>query len=164
MAAVDYAVNSYAFLDEQQLAVTGGSYGGFMTNWIVGHTNRFKAAVTQRCISNWLSFYGVSDIGYFFTEWEMEGDIFESPEKLWHHSPLKYAANVQTPLLLLHGELDFRCPIEQSEQFFTALKRQKKEAVLVSFPGETHEVSRSGSPRLRLQHTEQIRDWFNKYL
>ncbi|MGG3943929.1 S9 family peptidase [Peribacillus psychrosaccharolyticus] len=164
MAAVDYAVNTYDFLDEQQLAVTGGSYGGFMTNWIVGHTNRFKAAVTQRCISNWLSFYGVSDIGYYFTEWEIEGDIFESPEKLWHHSPLKYAANVQTPLLLLHGELDFRCPIEQSEQFFTALKRQKKEAVLVSFPGETHEVSRSGSPRLRLQHTEQIRDWFKKYL
>ena len=164
MAGVDYAVKTYDFLDENQLGVTGGSYGGFMTNWIVGHTDRFKAAVTQRCISNWLSFYGVSDIGYYFTEWEIGGDILEDAEKLWHHSPLKYAKNVTTPLLLLHGEMDYRCPIEQSEQFYTALLRQKKEAVLVSFPGQTHEVSRSGAPRLRLQHTEQIRDWFNKYL
>jgi dipeptidyl aminopeptidase/acylaminoacyl peptidase len=135
-----------------------------LTNWIVSHTNRFKAAVTQRCISNWLSFYGASDIGYYFTEWEVEGDIFTSAEKLWYHSPLKYVSNVNTPLLLLHGEKDYRCPIEQSEQFFVALKRQKKEAVLVSFPDENHEVSRSGSPDMRLRHVKEINEWFNKYL
>ncbi len=164
MAAVDYVLAEYDFLDECKLGVTGGSYGGFMTNWIVGHTDRFKAAVTQRCISNWLSFYGVSDIGYYFTEWELGGNIIESPEQLWGHSPLKYVGNVTTPLLLLHGDKDYRCPIEQAEQFFVALKRQKKEAVLVVFPEQTHEVSRSGAPRLRLQHTEHIRDWFNKHI
>lgn len=163
MAGVDYALATYDFINAEDLGVSGGSYGGFMTNWIVGHTNRFKAAVTQRCISNWLSFYGVSDIGYYFTEWEIGGDIVHSAEKLWHHSPLKYVGNVETPLLLLHGERDYRCPVEQSEQFFVALKRQNKEAVLVTFPDETHEVSRSGSPKMRLGHIEEIKGWFNKY-
>ncbi|AOH55219.1 peptidase [Peribacillus muralis] len=164
MAGVDHALATYDFISEQDLGVSGGSYGGFMTNWIVGHTNRFKAAVTQRCISNWLSFYGVSDIGYYFTEWEIGGDIIHSAEKLWQHSPLKFVGNVDTPLLLLHGERDYRCPVEQSEQFFVALKRQNKEAVLVTFPEETHEVSRSGSPKMRLGHIEEIKGWFNKYL
>ncbi len=164
MAAVDYVLLEFDFVDKQRLGVTGGSYGGFMTNWIIGHTDRFKAAVTQRCISNWLSFYGVSDIGYSFTEWELGGNIIESPEKLWEHSPLKYVKNITTPLLLLHGDKDYRCPIEQAEQLFVALKRQKKEAVLVVFPNQTHEVSRSGAPRLRMQHTEQICNWFAKHI
>ncbi|MFJ7747425.1 prolyl oligopeptidase family serine peptidase [Peribacillus sp. NPDC097295] len=164
MSAVDYVLETYDFIDPKKLGVTGGSYGGFMTNWIISHTNRFKAAVTQRCISNWVSFYGVSDIGYYFTEWEVGGNAIDSAEKLWHHSPLKYVANVQTPLLLLHGEKDYRCPIEQSEQFFVALKRQKKEAVLVSFPDENHEVSRSGSPKMRLSHVMEIKEWFNTHL
>lgn len=164
MSAVDYVLETYDFIDPKKLGVTGGSYGGFMTNWIISHTNRFKAAVTQRCISNWVSFYGVSDIGYYFTEWEVGGNAIDSAEKLWHHSPLKYVANVQTPLLLLHGEKDYRCPIEQSEQFFVALKRQKKEAVLVSFPDANHEVSRSGSPKMRLSHVTEIKEWFNTHL
>lgn len=164
MAAIDYVLDTFDFINPEKLGVTGGSYGGFMTNWIVSHTNRFKAAVTQRCISNWLSFYGVSDIGFYFTEWEIEGDIINSAEKLWKHSPLKYVSNVQTPLLLLHGEKDYRCPIEQSEQFFVALKRQKKETVLVSFPDENHEISRSGSPKMRLHHLMEIKEWFNKYI
>ena len=164
MAGVDHVLENFSYIDENKLGVTGGSYGGFMTNWIIGHTDRFKAAVSQRCISNWLSFYGVSDIGHYFTEWEIMGDIFSDPETLWNHSPLKYASNVNTPLLLLHGEKDYRCPIEQSEQIFTALKRQKKEAVLVSFPGENHEVSRSGVPKMRLRHITEIRDWFNEHL
>lgn len=111
MEAVDYALKSYSFIDETRMGVTGGSYGGFMTNWIVSHTNRFKAAVTQRSISNWLSFYGVSDIGFFFTKWEHGYNLLENPEKLWDFSPLKYAKNVETPLLILHGEQDLRCPI-----------------------------------------------------
>ncbi|MFJ8265255.1 S9 family peptidase [Peribacillus asahii] len=164
MSAVDYVINTYNFIDRNRLGVSGGSYGGFMTNWIVGHTDRFKAAVSQRSISNWFSFYGVSDIGYYFTEWQLEGDIFQTPEKLWNHSPLKYAANINTPLLLLHGEKDLRCPLEQSEQLFIALKRQKKETTLVIFPDETHEITRSGSPDMRLQHLQEIKNWFNKYI
>lgn len=164
MAATDYAVEHFDFVDETKLGVTGGSYGGFMTNWIVGHTNRFKAAVTQRSISNWLSFYGVSDIGYFFTEWELKGNFLEDPEKLWNHSPLKYVGNVETPLLIIHGERDFRCPIEQAEQFYVALKHQKKPTKFVRFPGANHELSRSGNPKLRVARLDHIKDWFVEYL
>ncbi|MFT4414854.1 S9 family peptidase [Fredinandcohnia humi] len=164
MAATDYAVENFDFVDETKLGVTGGSYGGFMTNWIVGHTNRFKAAVTQRSISNWLSFYGVSDIGFFFTEWELKGNLLEDAEKLWDHSPLKYVGNVETPLLILHGERDFRCPIEQAEQFYVALKHQKKITKFVRFPDANHELSRSGNPKLRLARLNHIKDWFVEYL
>lgn len=164
MTAVDQALQRYSFIDETRLGVTGGSYGGFMTNWIVGHTNRFKAAVTQRSISNWLSFYGVSDIGYFFNKWEHGVDLLEDPERLWEISPLKYAANVETPLLILHGELDFRCPIEQGEQLFVALKHMKKEVEFVRFPGANHELSRSGDPKMRIERLNHICRWFETYL
>ncbi|MCM3739619.1 S9 family peptidase [Oceanobacillus luteolus] len=164
MAAVDYALDNYSFIDEDRLGVTGGSYGGFMTNWIVGHTNRFKAAVTQRSISNWLSFYGVSDIGYFFTKWELGHNLMEDPKKLWDFSPLKYAENIETPLLILHGEKDFRCPIEQGEQLFITLKHLRKEVEFVRFPDANHELSRSGNPKLRIARLEHICRWFEKYL
>jgi dipeptidyl aminopeptidase/acylaminoacyl peptidase len=163
MAGVDYALENYSWIDETRLGITGGSYGGFMTNWVVGHTNRFKAAVTQRSISNWISFYGVSDIGYYFTEWQIQADMHDV-EKLWHHSPLKYAANVETPLLILHSERDFRCPIEQAEQFYITLKRMGKEVGFVRFPECDHNLSRTGIPSLRLERLEQITSWFAKYL
>ncbi len=164
MSAVDYVLENYDFIDETKLGVTGGSYGGFMTNWIVGHTNRFKAAVTQRSISNWLSFYGVSDIGYYFSEWEVSGDIVSNTEKLWNHSPLKYVEKIETPLLILHGEKDYRCPIEQAEQLFVALKRQKKQTKFVRFPESNHELSRSGNPKLRIDRLNHISNWFVEYL
>lgn len=164
MSAVDHALENYSFIDEDRLGVTGGSYGGFMTNWIVSHTNRFKAAVTQRSISNWLSFYGVSDIGYFFTKWELGHNLLEDPKKLWEFSPLKYAENVETPLLILHGERDFRCPIEQGEQLFIALKHLRKEVEFVRFPGANHELSRSGNPNMRIARLDQICRWFETYL
>jgi dipeptidyl aminopeptidase/acylaminoacyl peptidase len=164
MSAVDYVLETFDFIDENRMGVTGGSYGGFMTNWIVGHTNRFKAAVTQRSISNWLSFYGVSDIGYFFSEWEVEGDLIDNAEKLWNHSPLKYVKNINTPLLILHGERDFRCPIEQAEQLYVALKRQKKPTKFVRFPEANHELSRSGNPKLRVDRLNYIKDWFVEHL
>lgn len=164
MSAVDYVLENYSFIDENRLGVTGGSYGGFMTNWVVGHTNRFKAAVTQRCISNWLSFYGVSDIGYFFTKWELGKDLLEDPKKLWDFSPLKYAENVETPLLIVHGERDFRCPIEQGEQLYVALKHMRKDVEFVRFPGSNHELSRSGKPEMRLERLNHICRWFEKYL
>ncbi|AXI08651.1 peptidase [Oceanobacillus zhaokaii] len=164
MDAVDYVLDHYPYINENRLGVTGGSYGGFMTNWIVGHTDRFKAAVTQRSISNWLSFYGVSDIGYFFTKWELGYDLLENPAKLWDFSPLKFADKVETPLLILHGELDYRCPIEQGEQLFIALKHLRKDVEFVRFPGADHELSRSGDPNMRIARLEQICRWFNKYL
>lgn len=164
MSAVDYALGNYNFIDKDRLGVTGGSYGGFMTNWIVGHTNRFRAAVTQRSISNWLSFYGVSDIGFFFTEWELGRNLLDDPKKLWEFSPLKYAAHVETPLLIVHGEQDLRCPIEQGEQLFIALKNLKKEVEFVRFPGASHELSRSGEPLMRIERLNHICRWFEKYL
>jgi dipeptidyl aminopeptidase/acylaminoacyl peptidase len=164
MSAVDYVVETYNFVDESRLGVTGGSYGGFMTNWIVGHTNRFKAAVTQRSISNWLSFYGVSDIGYFFNKWEHGHNLLDNPTALWDISPLKYADKVETPLLILHGEQDYRCPIEQGEQLFVTLKHLKKEVEFVRFPGANHELSRSGKPEMRVERLNHITRWFDNYL
>ena len=163
MAGVDYVIAEHNWVDENRLGVTGGSYGGFMTNWIVGHNNRFKAAVTQRSISNWVSFLGVSDIGYYFSDWQIGADMMDV-EKLWKHSPLKYAKNVETPLLILHSENDFRCPIEQAEQLYITLKQLKKETSFVRFPDADHNLSRTGLPNLRYARLEQITEWFNKYL
>lgn len=163
MDAVDYALQNYDFIDKNRLGVTGGSYGGFMTNWIVGHTDKFKAAVTQRSISNWISFYGVSDIGYYFTEWQIKADLSDL-ETLWKHSPLAYVDQITTPLLILHSEKDYRCPIEQAEQLFIALKRQGKETKFIRFPESNHELSRSGKPNLRLSRLATIVDWFDRHL
>ncbi|EPD50648.1 hypothetical protein HMPREF1210_02618 [Paenisporosarcina sp. HGH0030] len=163
MKGLDSVLAENDWIDENRLGVTGGSYGGFMTNWIVGHTNRFKAAVTQRSISNWVSFFGVSDIGYYFNEWQIGADMTDV-EKLWNHSPLKYAKNIETPLLILHSEKDFRCPIEQAEQLYITLKQMKKEAGFVRFPDADHNLSRTGYPNLRYARLEQITGWFDKYL
>lgn len=163
MDAVDYAIENFDFIDENRLGVTGGSYGGFMTNWIIGHTNRFKAAVTQRSISNWISFYGVSDIGYYFTDWQIKSSLNDI-ETLWKHSPLAYVDKMETPLLILHSEKDYRCPIEQAEQLFIALKDRKKTARFIRFPEANHELSRSGKPNLRISRLNYIADWFNEYL
>ncbi|WP_422122736.1 S9 family peptidase [Planococcus sp. X10-3] len=163
MKSLDGAIEANSWIDTDRLGVTGGSYGGFMTNWIVGHSNRFKAAVTQRSISNWISFFGVSDIGYYFSEWQMQADMTDV-DKLWHHSPLKYAKNVETPLLILHSENDYRCPIEQSEQLYITLKSMGKETEFVRFPEADHNLSRTGKPNLRFARLEQIAGWMEKYL
>jgi len=164
MQAVDYALKKYPWIDSQNLGVTGGSYGGFMTNWILGHTNRFKAAVTQRSISNFYSFFGTSDIGYLFgkeevgwTPWENEGEFLK-------RSPIRYVKKITTPLLILHSEEDWRCPIEQAEQLFVALKMLKRDVELVRFPGENHELSRAGKPKHRIERLQFILRWFQKYL
>ena len=163
IAALDATLEQYPWIEKERLGVTGGSYGGFMTNWIVSHTNRFKAAVTQRSISNWVSFFGVSDIGYYFTPWQIGTDMMD-PEKLWEHSPLKYAKNIETPLLILHSEQDFRCPIEQAEQLYITLKSMGKETTFVRFPNNNHNLSRNGTPNLRIERLEQILFWFKNYL
>lgn len=163
MKSLDGVIDANSWIDTDRLGVTGGSYGGFMTNWIVGHTNRFKAAVTQRSISNWISFFGVSDIGYYFSDWQIGADMTDV-EKLWKHSPLKYAKNVKTPLLILHSENDFRCPIEQSEQLYITLKSMGKETEFVRFPEADHNLSRTGKPNLRFARLEKIAGWMERYL
>ena len=164
MAWTDYAIKYTGWIDENRLAVGGGSYGGFMTNWIVGHTGRFAAAVTMRSISNWVSFHGVSDIGYTFVEREVQADFYNDVDRMWYHSPLKYVKNVTTPLLIIHGENDMRCPIEQGEQFYIALKKLKKEVEMVRFPGSNHELSRSGKPVLRVARLNHIIRWCDEHI
>lgn len=166
MSFVDRVLDKYPTIDKEHLGVTGGSYGGFMTNWIIGHTNRFKAAATQRSISNWTSFYGVSDIGYYFAADQNDADIFsdKGQAKLWYHSPLKYAKNFKTPTLVIHSTDDYRCPIDQGYQLFTALKDRKIDAKMVIFKKENHDLSRSGRPQGRIKRLTEITDWMNKYL
>lgn len=163
MEAVDHVVKTEP-LAPNRLGVTGGSYGGFMTNWIVGHTDRFKAACTQRCISNWTSFFGTSDIGWRFPQEEIGGCPWDNLENYWARSPIAYVKNVKTPTLIIHSEEDWRCPIEQSEQFFVALQVLGIETELVRFPGENHELSRSGKPNHRIERLDHIVRWFEKYL
>ena len=143
--------------------LTGGSYGGFMTNWLVGQSDFFTSAVTQRSISNWLSFFGTSDIGFSWIHVEVGGNPWEHTERLWSQSPMKYVHNIQTPLLILHAEEDHRCPVEQAEQLFTALRVLGREVGFVRFPDEGHELSRSGRPDRRLQRLEHIIDWFESH-
>ena len=159
---LDHALKKYPMIDEEKLYLAGGSYGGFMTNWMVTHTNRFKAAVTQRSISNWLSFYGTSDIGPSFVEFQLGRDLSKADE-LWSMSPLSHAKNAETPLLLIHGEQDFRCPLEQAEQFYIAMKKYGVKTRMAIFPESSHGLSRSGLPNLRIERLEEIVDWFNEH-
>jgi len=162
MSAVDHA-QSLGWVDPERLYVTGGSYGGFMTNWIVGHTGRFRAAVTQRSISNNVSAFGTSDIGWHFWEHEHGATPWRDPHKLVERSPLTYVENVRTPLLILHAERDLRCPIEQAEQLFVALKVLGKEAVFVRYQDDNHDLTRGGKPRNRIDHCRRIVDWFDAH-
>lgn len=163
MAGTDAALKLDPTIDPQQLCVTGGSYGGFMTNWIETHTTRFAAAVTQRSISDWVSFYGTSDIGYFFTKWEMNLDMTDETA-LWELSPLAHVKNASTPILILHGESDRRSPTTQGMAFYMGLKEAGVETQLVLFPESTHELSRSGLPNLRIERLKQINRWFKDHL
>lgn len=163
MKAVDYAC-TYDYVDVDQLFVCGGSYGGFMVNWIIGQTNRFKAAVTQRSISNLYSMAGSSDIGFYFIDTEFAGaDLWENEEFIMSRSPIRYARDVKTPVLIEHSENDLRCPMEQAEQWFIALKRLGVETVLVRTPDEGHELSRSGKPKHRIERLKHILNWFDKH-
>ena len=164
MKFTDEVLDRYEDIDADRLGVLGGSYGGFMTNWIIGHTDRFKAANTQRSISNWTSFYGVSDIGYYFTTDQNQSSPWDNLDKLWEHSPLKHFENVKTPTLVIHSDEDYRCPLEQGLQVFTALKTKGVDTRLMIFNGENHELSRSGKPKNRVKRLDEIVSWFNKYL
>ncbi len=163
MLGVDHAL-AWPWVDARRLYVTGGSYGGFMTNWIVGHTDRFRAAATQRSISNNVSAFGTSDIGWHFWEHEMgDASPWKDPARLVERSPLTYAPKVKTPLLILHAERDLRCPIEQAEQLFVALRLHGVETVFVRFQEDNHDLTRGGKPRNRVEHCRRIADWFDAH-
>ena len=151
-------------IDANRLGVAGGSYGGYMTNWVVGHTDRFKAAVTMRCLSNWASFFGTSDIGPRFTVDQVGAAPWENLDLLMQHSPITYASNIHTPLLILHSDNDLRCPISEGEQLFTLLKYLDRETKLVIFEGQTHDLSRGGHPRSRVIRLNEIVGWFETYI
>lgn len=163
MSFVDRAIKRIPAIDENHLYVTGGSYGGFMTNWIIGQTNRFRAAVTQRSIANWVSFHGTSDIGYVFSKDQTAGHPLDDLERLWTHSPIKYVRDVKTPLLFIHSDEDYRCPIEQAMQFFTLLKERGLDTKFVWFKGENHELSRGGKPQARSLRLKEITSWFETH-
>lgn len=164
MKFCDVVIDKYPCIEQSRIGVTGGSYGGFMTNWIITHTDRFKCAATQRSISNWVSFYGTSDIGYFFVEDQIHGNIYDGVEKLWEHSPLKYVKNIKTPTLFIHSDEDYRCPLEQGLQLYTAMVDQGIDTRFALFHGENHELSRSGKPKHRIKRLEEITAWMEKYL
>jgi dipeptidyl aminopeptidase/acylaminoacyl peptidase len=151
------------WIDTTRLGVTGGSYGGYMTNWIVGHTGMFKAAVTLRSISNFISDDGTRD-GAYGHKGDFGGDIFEKQDLFWDRSPLKYVKNVTTPILVLHSDNDFRVPIEQGEQWFRALKHFGKTAEIVFFPRENHNLTRTGEPRHLVESMNWQLYWFDRYV
>lgn len=164
VTALDEAQRRFDFIDPDRLGVLGGSYGGFMTSWIIGHTDRFKAACSERAVNNLVSMYGTSDISPRFPEAQMGESLWDNFDAYWKRSPLAYAPRVTTPVLILHSENDLRCPIEQAEQYFLNLKRLGKETEFVRFPDESHELSRSGKPRHRLERFQIILEWFHRYL
>ncbi|NLJ71119.1 MAG: S9 family peptidase [Clostridiaceae bacterium] len=164
MNFTDLVLERYPQIDNSRLGCLGGSYGGFMVNWIIGHTDRFAAANSQRSISNWTSFYGVSDIGYYFTQDQTASNPWQNLEDTWNQSPLKYADQATTPTLFIHAEQDYRCPLEQGIQMYAALQIHQVDTKLVVFKNETHELSRSGKPQARIKRLAEIINWFNKYL
>ncbi len=162
MAAADYLEN-LKYVNSRKIGVTGGSYGGYMTNWMIGHTNRFKAAVTQRSVVDLRSFVGSSDIG-FALDREFGGFPWNNEENYKSRSPITYFKKVKTPVLIIHSEQDLRCHIEQADQMFVMLKALGKKVEMVRFPEEPHGLSRHGRPDRRIARLEWISKWFNRYL
>jgi len=164
LQAVDVAIaRAKGGVDTTRMAVLGGSYGGFMTNWIVGHTNRFRVAQTDRSIFNWYSWYGSSD-AQGLTEYEFNGPPWEA-DSLYHTlSPMTYANNMRTPMLIVHSENDKRTPITDGEQLFMSLRKRGVPAEFVRYPRSFHGLSRTGPPWLLVDRLERIRTWFAHWL
>ncbi len=165
MDFVDVALKAYPDADEKKMGVMGGSFGGYMTNWIIGHTDRFAAACSQRSISNWTSFeHATGGIGYYWSKNFMLARTVENAEYLWDRSPLKYAPNAKTPTLFINSNQDNVCWQDQGIQMFTALKLAGTPAKMCFFRHEGHELSRSGSPVPRLARLKEIHAWMDRYL
>ncbi|MDP3386523.1 MAG: S9 family peptidase [Eubacteriales bacterium] len=164
MKSVDVALAKYPQIDEGRLGVVGGSYGGIMTNWIIGHTDRFKSAVSQRSLCNMISAFGTADNGFNFVAEQMASTPWDNMDLLWHQSPLKYADKVKTATLFIHSEEDYRCHYSESLQMFTALKYHGIDSRVCLIKGESHGLSRTGRPRNRIKRLEEITNWLDKYL
>lgn len=161
-AALDAALHRFERLDGDRLGVMGGSYGGFLTAWLIGRDHRYRSAIVERALLSWSSFSGTSDIGATFGRYYL--DAVPPDDRLWDKSPLATANDVTTPTMLIQSENDYRCPIEQAEQFFMMLLRNGVETEFIRFPGEGHELSRSGKPRHRRERFEFILDWHGRHL
>ena len=164
MEFTDHILYLYPQIDKARLACAGGSYGGFMCNWIAGHTDRFAAIASQRSISNWIADFGASEIGFTFDMNEMGANPWTDVEKMWEQSPLKYASNAKTPTLFIHSLGDYNCTIDQGVEMFTAMKFFGVPSRMCIFEEENHELSRSGKPRRRIRRLTEILSWFEKYL
>jgi dipeptidyl aminopeptidase/acylaminoacyl peptidase len=160
-AGVD-AVIARGGVDPARVAVTGGSYGGYMSAWLIAHSDRFACAVAARGVYNLMTEHGTSD-AHELIEYEFDGFPWDMHEKLWQHSPIAHAHKITTPLLILHSELDFRVPISEAEQLFSILRRRKQAVELVRYPREGHELTRSGEPRHRADHMRRTLEWFDRY-
>ena len=163
MDFTDHILKENPQIDPQRLGVTGGSYGGYMTNWIIGHTDRFAAAASQRSIVNWISDYGTSGISYD-DDLHSGGKPWDGMEKMWDHSPLKFIGACTTPTLLIHSFEDYTCAVSQAMELFTALKMLGVETRACLFKGENHNLSRSGKPRHRFKRLSEITEWMNSHL
>ncbi len=164
MAWTDY-VAQQPYIDVDRMGIVGGSYGGFMTLWTISHTDRFKAAVAQRVVSNFISFWGSSDVGLHFEgPWAAGCAPWEALEQYWQQSPISHIANVKTPTLIMHSEQDMRCNPEQGTQTFMALRRLGVDTELVLFPEESHGLSRGGRTDRRVARLGHIQRWFDSYL
>jgi len=149
-----------ARLDPERVGIMGGSYGGYLTAWTIAHEHRFAAAIVERGFLDPVTFQGTSDIGSFFGDEYVGTD----PALMAAQSPMAVVGQVRTPTLVLHSELDFRCPLEQATRYYTALKRQGTEAEMLIFPGEDHELTRSGRPRHRVERFEAVLEWWQRHL
>jgi dipeptidyl aminopeptidase/acylaminoacyl peptidase len=166
MAAFDAALAGMPWADTKRLAVMGGSYGGFMTSWVIGHTNRFKAAISERAVNDWYSMQGASDIGATFNRQYLgeKAVTYRDLDAVLRQSPLTYAGKIETPVLILHSEDDLRCPISQAEQLWVILKLRGKDVEFVRFPDENHELSRTGRPSHRVDRFEVILEYLKRKL
>jgi dipeptidyl aminopeptidase/acylaminoacyl peptidase len=162
LSGIDTVVQR-GYIDTKRIGVTGGSYGGFMTVWLIGHDQRFATAVSQRGVYDIANFHGTTDEPEW-AEIEFDGFPWRRPEHFWKHSPLAYVDDIHTPLLILHSENDFRVAASEAEQLFTALRRLKRRVQFVRYPREGHELSRSGEPKHRIDRLNRIVGWFDKYL
>ncbi|MCH7661451.1 MAG: S9 family peptidase [Euryarchaeota archaeon] len=156
------AVCDREYVDETNQFVTGGSFGGYMTGWIVGHTDRFRGAVAQRGVYDLSSFYGSTD-AFKLVEWDFGTEPWDEPEFLWEHSPVAYASEVTTPTLVMHADNDFRVPVNNGEMFYLFMKKNGVETRLVRYPREGHELSRSGEPGHVVDRIERLVRWFDGY-
>ena len=161
---IEAAAEEYPWIDKDRLGVTGGSYGGYMTNWMIGHTDLFKAAVSNRSTANILSDFFMSEIGFSFTQDTYESTPWNNPEVLWNGSPVKYAPNVKTPALFIQGGDDFICTRDQAIQMFAALKYFGIPSRLMIIEGEDHGFTVEGTPSARIRRLEEMKKWFDRYL